>query len=130
MIPRKDKTQVEIPAFDFSAFPADTLFLDRRTLPGPRGPIPQPTSELVPKAKKERRRRVDPTTFEKQYSTDEISFMNAIQAFKIRSGKMFPSHGDILKIALHLGYRQSPMEDLDTEISESASDLVDVGMPV
>ena len=121
MIPRNDETQLEVQTFDFSAFPADTLFLDRRTLPGGGGPTPRPASAPAPRAKKERRRRVDPTTFEKQYSGDEIAFMNAIQEFKTRSGKMFPSHGDILNVALRLGYRQPANDDLE---SDPADDLL------
>ena len=121
MIPRNDETQVEAQTFDFSAYPADTLFLDRRTLPGTVNSTPQPAATRVPKAKKERRRRVDPTTFEKQYSEDEIAFMNAIQDFKTRSGKMFPSHGDILNVALRLGYRQPASDDLE---SDQAGDLL------
>ncbi len=54
---------------------------------------------------------MDPTTFEKQYNEDEMEFMNAIQDFKSRSGKMFPSHGDILKVALRLGYRKPMVDD-------------------
>lgn len=49
-----------------------------------------------------------------------MEFMNAIQTFKIRSGKMFPSHGDILKVALQLGYRQ-PVDDGDARTA--AADL-------
>ena len=64
--------------------------------------------EPVPRRreKQNRRRRVDPTTFEKQYTDDEIEFMNAIQRFKMQSGKAFPTHGDSLRIAIGLGYRQ------------------------
>jgi hypothetical protein len=59
------------------------------------------------RAKKERRRRIDPTTFEKQYTDDELEFMNAMQRFKVQSGKSFPSHGDVLRVAHSLGYRQA-----------------------
>ena len=108
----------QAPKFDFSAFPEDTLFLDRRTLPERRD---APRAEAVPagpprerRARKERRRRVDPTTFEKQYTEDEVEFMNAIQAFKTRSGKTFPTHRDILGIAFQLGYSQpASLDDED-----------------
>ena len=115
MDPRSDETKLEAPAFDFSAFPPDTLFLDRRTLPGgstfpPKDAAPR-ASTPVAKPRKERRRRVDPTTFEKQYNEEEMEFMNAIQEFKGRSGKLFPSHGDILKVALRLGYRKFVADD-------------------
>ena len=133
MNPQSDETPPAAPAFDFSAFPADTLFLDRRTLPGGResaGPTPEvaaPTS--TPRPRKERRRRVDPTTFEKQYNGEEIEFMNAIQDFKSRSGKMFPSHGDILKVALRLGYRK-PTADEDPEVENSIATADSVGSVV
>ena len=58
------------------------------------------------RARKERRRRIDPTTFEKQYTEDELEFMNAMQRFKVQSCKSFPSHGDVLRVALSLGYRK------------------------
>ena len=56
--------------------------------------------------RKERRRRVDPTTFEKQYTPDELEFMNAMQHFKVQTGQTFPTHGDVLRIARVLGYRR------------------------
>jgi len=118
----REETSPDPPAFDFSAFPDDTLFLDRRTLPDRRElealaappPAADPTPPPQRRAKKERRRRIDPTTFEKQYTDDEVEFMTAIQRFKVQSGKSFPSHGDILRVALALGYRQV----LDAEFPE------------
>ena len=86
-----DSTPPDGSAFDFDAYPEDTCFHERRTVP--RRP-----------ARKERRRRIDPTTFEKQYSGDELEFMNAMQRFKDSSGKAFPSYGEVLAVALKLGY--------------------------
>lgn len=107
----QDQTPPGVSEFDFSAYPPDTLFLDRRTLADRRDGSPpdggeSPTLHRQPRPRQERRRRIDPTTFEKQYTGDEIEFMTAIQRFKERSGKSFPSHGDILEIAHTLGYRQ------------------------
>ena len=65
---------------------------------------PAPTRER--RARKERRRRIDPTTFEKQYTDDEMEFMTAMQRFKVQSGKPFPSHGEVLTVARALGYRR------------------------
>ena len=121
MNPAEGQTPPEGSTFDFSAFPADTLFLDRRTLPHRPAPVaPTPARPTAGKVRKERRRRVDPTTFEKQYSEDEIEFMNSVQDFKLRSGKMFPSHGDILRVALNLGYRKF-LPDLVAEGPELAA---------
>lgn len=56
---------------------------------------------------KQRRRVVDPTTFEKQYSASEMEFMTAIQAFKVRTGKPFPTHSEVLAVAKSLGYSRT-----------------------
>ena len=121
-----DQTNGGTPAFDFEAFPADTLFYDRRAGLERRGkPVPPLAAEAPAadrpaperRAKKERRRRVDPTTFEKQYSEEELEFMNAMQRFKVQTGKSFPSHGEVLRVAASLGYRKfvpaDPFEDAD-----------------
>jgi hypothetical protein len=57
-----------------------------------------------------RRRYVDPTTCERDYSTAEIEFMNAMQAYKLRSGRMFPTWSEILEVLCALGY-EKPLED-------------------
>jgi hypothetical protein len=91
--------------FDFSAYPPDTFFHERRdTNDRRRGS--SPTASPDRRKSKDRRRRVDPTTFDKQYSCDEIEFMNAVQSFKLRSGKSFPSFSEVLAIAEQLGYRK------------------------
>lgn len=121
--------------FDFSAYPADTVFHERRTGRDRRadsaqasGPVLAPEtlpadSEFPPhrRAKKERRRRIDPTTFEKQYTDDELEFMNAMQQFKVQSGKTFPTHGEVLRVAHALGYRRIIIhEDSDSGSVEEA----------
>lgn len=114
-----NQTNSPKPEFDFSSFPGDTLFHERRTgrERRHRGDAPQPDvsgpRQAVPperREKKERRRRIDPTTFEKQYTDDEMEFMNAMQRFKELSGKTFPSYGDVLKVAVMLGYRRAVFE--------------------
>ncbi len=46
--------------------------------------------------------------------------MNAVQHFKTQTGKSFPSHGDVLRIAARLGYRKGfPIDDFDEEDSNS-----------
>jgi hypothetical protein len=119
MSDNNDQTNSASPEFDFSAYPYDTLFHDRRTGRERRGrSAPQKAQEDAaprpPQAerrvKKERRRRIDPTTFEKQYTTDELEFMNAMQSFKERTGKSFPSHGEVIQVAASLGYRREVVE--------------------
>src|SRR4051794_33516150 len=108
------ETSPQAEKFDFSTFPEDTLFYERRDRPERRSMFGNKPEDLqgtphVPKerrAKKERRRRIDPTTFEKQYTEDELEFMNAMQQFKVQTCKSFPTHGDVLRVALSLGYRK------------------------
>jgi hypothetical protein len=107
--------------FDFSAFPYNTLFHDRREgrdrrttgAPGPRraDSAPRPTVPPERRQKKERRRRIDPTTFDKQYTDDEMEFMNAMQRFKEETSKAFPSYGEVLAVATRLGYRRLVVDD-------------------
>lgn len=114
-MPNKPKTQPTFEKFEIGSFPADTLVHDRRAGTERRtiAPAAEPAKDLNPdrppkerRARKERRRRIDPTTFEKQYTDDEIEFMNAMQRFKIQSGQAFPTYGEVLRVAHGLGYRK------------------------
>jgi hypothetical protein len=127
----EDQTNPDPAAFDFSAFPEDTFFHDRRNGRDRRdrrhggelvaeATTPRPPVER--RAKKERRRRIDPTTFEKQYTEDELEFMNAMQRFKVQSGKSFPSHGDVLRVAFSLGYRKLVSDGVDDGLGPDPSD--------
>jgi hypothetical protein len=102
------KTPGETPKFDFSAYPSDTLFYDRREGLERRDSLPAPPPVAPPerRAKKERRRRIDPTTFEKQYTPDELEFMTAMQRFKVLTGKAFPTYSEVLTVARSIGYRK------------------------
>lgn len=105
-MPDNAETPGEKAIFNFSEYPADTLFYERREgqdrRHGVAGSTPLPKPER--RARTERRKRIDPTTFEKQYSADELEFMNAMQQFKMRTGKTFPTYGEVLRVALELGY--------------------------
>lgn len=57
-----------------------------------------------PRRRKERRRQIDPTTCERDYNTDEIDFMQALDAYKRSSGRMFPTCSEILEVIRGLGY--------------------------
>ena len=65
-----------------------------------------------------RRRQIDPTTCERDYSTDEIQFMQALDAYKRSSGRMFPTCSEILEVIRALGY-QKPMDAPTNESNES-----------
>ncbi len=54
--------------------------------------------------KVQRRRQIDPTTCERDYTPEEIEFMNALDEYKRRSGRMFPTCSEVLEVLLSLGY--------------------------
>jgi hypothetical protein len=61
------------------------------------------------RCKVNRRRQIDPTTCERDYSTDEIEFMQAMDEYKRRSGRMFPTCSEILEVVRDLGYAKQPL---------------------
>ncbi|HEX3869137.1 MAG TPA: hypothetical protein VHV77_01745 [Pirellulales bacterium] len=56
-----------------------------------------------------RRRQIDPTTCERDYSDDEVEFMNALEAYKRANGRMFPTCSEMLEVVRSLGYVKVPM---------------------
>ena len=51
-----------------------------------------------------RRRQIDPTTCERDYTSEEIEFMSAMDNYKRRSGRMFPTCSEVLEVIRSLGY--------------------------
>jgi hypothetical protein len=56
--------------------------------------------------KGERRRQVDPTTCEKDYSDEEIIFMKAMDQYKRANRRPFPTWSEVLEVLRSLGYRR------------------------
>jgi hypothetical protein len=54
----------------------------------------------------ERRRQVDPTTCERDYSDEEIIFMKAMDAYKRANRRPFPTWSEVLEVLRALGYRK------------------------
>src|SRR3954470_17562480 len=54
----------------------------------------------------ERRRQVDPTTCEKDYSDEEILFMKAMDQYKRANRRPFPTWSEVLEVLRSLGYRK------------------------
>ena len=63
-------------------------------------------SEAPERRKAKRRRQIDPTTCEREYSPVEIEFMHALDEYKCASGRMFPTCSEILEVFVGLGYRK------------------------
>lgn len=54
----------------------------------------------------ERRRQVDPTTCERDYSDEEIVFMKAMDQYKRDNRRPFPTWSEVLEVLYALGYRK------------------------
>jgi hypothetical protein len=65
-------------------------------------PVIAPTLER--REKVNRRRQIDPTTCERDYTETEVEFMNALDEYKRKSGRMFPTCSEVLEVIHSLGY--------------------------
>ena len=54
-----------------------------------------------------RRRQIDPTTCERDYTDAEVEFMHALDQYKRTSGRMFPTCSEILEVIRSLGYEKT-----------------------
>jgi hypothetical protein len=80
----------------------------------------------VERRKVQRRRQIDPTTCEREYTDDEVEFMQALDQYKRTSGRMFPTCSEILEVLRALGYQKvasesAPAPALSTGRSETIS---------
>ena len=82
----------------------ELVTIDRR-----RNEESAPAPALERRAKVQRRRQIDPTTCERDYSIEEVEFMNAMDEYKRKNGRMFPTCSEVLEVIRGLGYvRLSP----------------------
>ena len=84
--------------------------------------------------RRQRRRQIDPTTCEREYSDPEIEFMQAMDDYKSQSGRMFPTCSEILEVLTRMGYRKvedsaelmyDPNEKNEDENQEETLDSVE-----
>ena len=95
---------------------ADELTADRRARNRRIQPERRTTETAVPpggverraatRRKAERRRQIDPTTCERDYSLDEVEFMRAMDEYKRKSGRQFPTWSEVLEVIRAIGYRK------------------------
>ncbi len=80
-----------------------------------RPPEPSPNSsdltmeqrrEIIDRRRLDRRRQIDPTTCERDYSDGECEFMRAMDDYKRKSGRPFPTWSEVLEVVMSLGYRK------------------------
>jgi len=79
------------------------------------------------RAKVNRRRQIDPTTCERDYTPDEIEFMNAMDDYKRASGRMFPTCSEVLEVIRNLGYEKRPEGETPEPAAEGESEPVPAG---
>ena len=84
----------------------DRRVTDRRSFPAQGAPNGVDRRTVDPRRKAQRRREIDPTTCERDYSLDEVEFMNAMDNYKRRSGRPFPTWSEVLEVVRSLGYRK------------------------
>lgn len=62
--------------------------------------------EISDRRRLDRRRQIDPTTCERDYSDNEIEFMRSMDDYKRKSGRPFPTWSEVLEVLMSLGYRK------------------------
>jgi len=111
-----------------------TVSVDRRN-PQDRREIEDRRKQDVPvgeerrttaRRKVQRRRQIDPTTCERDYTEVEIEFMHALDAYKRANGRMFPTCSEILEVIRDLGYVKvvQEQESARTEPASGADTIV------
>ena len=88
--------------------------------------------EVKPARRKtQRRRQIDPTTCERDYNSEEILFMQALDAYKRSSGRMFPTCSEILEVVRDMGYVKlsddekailKSIEEVESELAEATQE--------
>jgi hypothetical protein len=91
----------------------------REETAGPSGGTSAP--QLERRKKVSRRRQIDPTTCERDYTDQEVEFMNALDDYKRKSGRMFPTCSEVLEVLRGLGYLKLSASELGVMSIDSAS---------
>src|SRR5712691_9334717 len=113
---------------DNASFSPELCVTDRRGNDRRKRAIPVAVERRSGKERRaeqgERRRQIDPTTCERDYSTDEIEFMKAMDQYKRENRRPFPTWSEVLEVLRALGYRktaeQSQMPGLSTTMPPKA----------
>ena len=107
--------EAETPASHSASEPSGVVTIDRRRSADRRTsgdrrqrnePVAVERRVFQRREKVARRRQIDPTTCERDYSADEVEFMNALDLYKRTNGRMFPTCSEILEVIRSLGYEK------------------------
>jgi hypothetical protein len=80
--------------------------LDRRKRSIPVAMERRKVNSAEKRRNSERRRQIDPTTCERDYTDEEIAFMKAMDQYKRDNRRPFPTWSEVLEVLLALGYRK------------------------
>ena len=89
--------------------PTDVLITDQRRGDRRKRTIPVAVDRRSGSDRRnqgERRRQIDPTTCERDYNEDEITFMKAMDQYKRDNRRPFPTWSEVLEVLHALGYRK------------------------
>jgi len=109
----------------------EEVTIDRRREADRRGEATEEASDpttqpqLEKRAKVQRRRQIDPTTCERDYSDEEVEFMNAMDEYKRTSGRMFPTCSEVLEVIRKLGYLQLTPAEMATVRPEATEETTE-----
>jgi hypothetical protein len=84
---------------------------------------------LERRKKVNRRRQIDPTTCERDYTDQEVEFMNALDDYKRKSGRMFPTCSEVLEVLRGLGYVKLAAGDVSTFAADTSCSASAKPMP-
>ena len=103
----------------------DKVTIDRRGEADQRGtktdrrkksePVAVERRTFERRAKVNRRRQIDPTTCERDYTSEELEFMSAMDDYKRTSGRMFPTCSEVLEVIRGLGYGKLSATDEEAD---------------
>lgn len=98
----------------------EELIVSRRRTPKDRRVSAEVTYTGPDRRKVERRRQIDPTTCERDYRPDEVEFMKAMDDYKRRSGRQFPTWSEVLEVIRDIGYRKvaQPTQTYEAVVAE------------
>jgi len=104
---RASKAETELAAGD------DEVTIDRRREARREDAVEEVDGpKLERRLKVNRRRQIDPTTCERDYTDQEVEFMNALDDYKRKSGRMFPTCSEVLEVIQSLGYVKLSTEQM------------------
>jgi hypothetical protein len=84
----------------------DVCVTDQRRNDRRKRQIPVAVERRSGKDRRERRRQIDPTTCERDYTDDEIQFMKAMDQYKRDNRRPFPTWSEVLEVLRSMGYRR------------------------